>query len=136
MTAATVYVPAYSQVNLRSQERVLTAATLVFHNVDDAVSVTLTSVDYYDHTGKKLKAFVDAPVTLQPFASQSYLVPVNDQTGGIGANFVLTWQAESPTIPPLAEAVMMGGSGTQAFSFASRGQIIKADIVDEAPAGN
>jgi hypothetical protein len=32
-------------------------------------------------------------------------IPLSDDTGGSGANFVVNWQAESPVSPPLVEGV-------------------------------
>ncbi|WP_196223278.1 DUF3124 domain-containing protein [Roseibium sp. RKSG952] len=124
LLGASVYVPAYSQVSLYKGNRLLTAATLVVHNVDPDTPLTLSSVEYYNHSGERLKAFLDKPVTLAPLSSADYLVPVNDQAGGVGANFVLKWTSETPALPPISETVMVGGSGTQAFSFTSRGRMI------------
>ncbi len=100
------------------------ASTLVVHNVSVQSEIKVERVEYYDRTGQLLETLVNEPVQLMPFGSMSALVPIDSVGDGIGANFVVTWSAEVPVLPPIVEAIMVGGSGTQGISFTSRGQVL------------
>ena len=63
----TVYAPVYSEIlhgNLDSSgnpSRIPLSAMLSIRNTNPAAAITLTSVSYYDGTGKLLRAFLDKP---------------------------------------------------------------------------
>ncbi|MDJ0859146.1 MAG: DUF3124 domain-containing protein, partial [Dinoroseobacter sp.] len=80
-----------------------------------------------DRTGQLLKAYLDEPIELGPFESTSALVPLGSIGDGIGANFLVTWSATSPALPPVVEAIMVGGIGTQGISFTSIGRVISEE---------
>ncbi len=98
---------------------------MVVHNVDPDRKIKIMLVDYFDRSGTKVKSFLSEPVTLDPFGSQSFLVPINEQVGGFGANYLVEWMADEPAPPPAVEAVMIGGSGTLGLSFSSTGIVIE-----------
>lgn len=120
----TIYVPAYSRIFSFPNRSVLLAATLTIHNVDPQNRLTINRVDYHDEDGSLLKDFLETPVELGPLESTSFLVPSNDTTGGVGANFIVEWTSESAVLSPLTEAVMVTGPGTPGPSFTSRGRVI------------
>jgi len=128
--AQTVYVPAYSRVYLTKTRSELMAATLTIHNVDPNQAITLQRVEYYDQDGTQLTSFLEAPLTLSPFASKDFLVPMNDTTGGTGANFIAAWSAELPAQSPIFEALIVGGSGTTGLAFKTEGKVIKETPLD------
>jgi len=120
-----VYVPVYShlyQGEKASRQRL--SATLAIHNVDPSGSIRITSVRYYDHAGTKLKDYIDVPLTLGPFAAASFLVDIKEDRGGVGANFIVEWQAAEKVVSPIVESIMSGGAGTQGLSFLTRGKVI------------
>lgn len=119
-----VYVPAYARIHTHEKIKQPLASTLVVHNVDPIVTITLTVVRYHDQDGKILREFLAKPMTLQPFQSGSFLTQISETSGGIGANYLVEWQSQNPALSPVIEAVMVGGSGTQGISFTSRGRII------------
>lgn len=121
----TIYVPAYSRIFSYPNRSDLLATTLAVHNVDPKTPIILTSVDYHGEDGKLLRSLLDAPVTLAPLQSTSVLIPINDTSGGVGANFLVEWTSEQPALSPIAEAVMTSGSGGPGPSFTSRGQVIE-----------
>jgi hypothetical protein len=90
-------------------------STLVIHNVNPSKSILITSVRYYDHSGTQLKDYIDGPLSLGPFASASFVVDIGDDRGGVGANFIVEWQANETVVSPIAEAIMSGGMGTQSI---------------------
>lgn len=120
-----VYVPAYSQVLTRDGGAQPLATTMAVHNVDPNMEIEIALVEYFDRSGKKVKSFLSEPISLGPFESRSFLVPIDEQVGGFGANFLLEWSTEKPAIPPAVESVMIGGSGTQGLSFSSTGIVIE-----------
>lgn len=119
-----IYVPAYSHVLTHEGISQPLASTMVIHNVDPEVEIVVTSVEYLDRNGTRLKSFIEEPPTLGPFGSQSFLIPINEQAGGFGANYILEWTSTESALPPIVEAVMMGGGGTHGISFTSMGRVI------------
>jgi len=124
VTSQIVYVPSYSRVLTQEGRSEPLASTLVVHNVDPKSGISVERVEYYDRTGQLLETLVNEPVTLTPFGSMNALVPIDSTGDGIGANFLVTWSSEVPVLPPIVEAIMVGGSGTQGISFTSRGQVL------------
>lgn len=127
----TIYIPAYSRIFSYLNRPELLAATLTVHNVDPQTPVTLERIDYYGEDGKPLNSMLDTPVDLEPFESASFLVPINDTTGGVGANFIAQWRSDAPALSPLAEAVMIGAPGSPGPSFTSRGRVISRTSTSE-----
>lgn len=124
----TVYVPAFARIHTHERIRQPLASTLVIHNVDREVSITVTSVAFYDGAGSLVQTFLEDPVTLAPFASTNFLTELSDSRGGIGANYLLEWKADRAACSPLALAVMIGGGGTQGISFALEGRVIAREV--------
>jgi hypothetical protein len=121
----TVYVPAYSHIYSGDTEyKFLLAVTLSIRNTDPKNTLTITSVDYFDTNGKLIKKYLDTPVSLAPMASTRYVVKESDETGGSGANFIVTWKADQAVHSPIIESVMIGTRSQQGISFTSRGQVI------------
>lgn len=121
----TVYVPAYSRVFSYPSRSDLLATTLAVHNVDPDTAITLTSVSYHGEDGTKLRSLLEAPQVLAPLQSATLLIPINDTSGGVAANFLLEWTSEQPALSPIAEALMTSGSGGPGPSFTSRGRVIE-----------
>jgi hypothetical protein len=72
-------------------------------------------------SGTLVHRYVPEPIAVRPLGSVEAFVPAEDTRGGTGANFVVEWAAEQPMPTPLIEAVMIGVTGTQGYSFVSRG---------------
>lgn len=125
-TGQTVYVPAYSHIYHGNREaKLLLSVTLSIRNIDPENSISISVVDYYETAGKLLKHFIGKPITLGPLGSERYIIPQNDASGGSGANFIVVWQAEAPTNPPIIETVMIGTQSQLGISFTSRGQSLQ-----------
>lgn len=124
----TVYVPAYSHIYIGNREQpFLLTVTLSIRNIDAKHPVTITSVGYYDTEGKRLRQYLEKPVSLGPWESTRYVVPQKDKSGGSGANFVVEWNAKKSVNPVLIEAIMIGAESQQGISFTSRGQAINTE---------
>ena len=111
----TVFVPAYSTIRVAGGKGKVDLATTL-------TTLILLRVDYFDTAGNLLHRYLEKPVALRPLGSGETFVPAQDTRGGTGANFIVEWAAERPITEPLIEAVMLGISGSQGFSFTSRGQ--------------
>lgn len=118
----TVYVPAYSHIYIGTKgNRYPLTITLSIRNIDPAVSIRITHVEFYETQGKFLKAFVSSPVSLPGFASTRYLITQKENEGGSGANFIVEWESDTLCNPPIIEAIMIGTQSQQGISFTSRG---------------
>lgn len=120
----TIYVPTFSQVYVSRGDQQPLAATLVIHNIDPEHGVTLSQVEFYNSDGELLRSFLDEPVTLKRFQSQNFSIGIHENSGGVGANFIVEWMSEASTIEPIANAIMVGGTGTQGLSFQTNGHVI------------
>ncbi len=125
-SGAVVYVPVYSHIyHNDGDRRFKLAATLSLRNTDPRRSVTVASVAYYDSDGRLVREYLDAPLTLGPLVSRAYVVAVNDDTGGSGANFLVTWSADTDVSDPLIETVMISTASSQGLSFTGQAQVIQ-----------
>lgn len=130
-----VYVPIYSHIYFRNSSRDIDlAATLSIRNTDDAAAIQITAVRYYDSDGVLVRRYVEAPVAVGPMASADFLVEQRDDTGGVGANFIVEWQADRAVTPPVIEAVMIGAASSQGISFVTPGRVLHR-VRSEAEAG-
>lgn len=126
----TVYVPVYSHIwhgNLDSRgkpQMLLLSSMLSVRNTDPASGIAVTSVRYYDTSGKMLREHLAAPATLGPMASTDFFVEHKDDTGGTGANFLVEWKADRPVNAPIIEAVNAYFFGPHSLAFTSPGKPI------------
>ena len=123
-----VYVPAYSQIHsvYSGQEDMLIsfAVTLSIRNTDLEHSIIIKSVSYYDNDGTFLKEYVETPFQLSKMASVSFNIRQSDESGGVGANFIVKWGAEEVVYEPCIEAVMIGAHGAHGFAWRSPGYVV------------
>ncbi|MEZ4323422.1 MAG: DUF3124 domain-containing protein [Myxococcota bacterium] len=117
----TVYVPAYSHLDSDLERRHMLSVLLSVRNVDASASVTLTHVDYFDTSGRRVRRYLTEPKVLRPLETAEFSVPNRDDAGGSGANFLIYWEGPSDAHPLLTEAVMWGHVGAGYLSFTSRG---------------
>ncbi len=121
----TVYVPAYSHIYHGNRESpLMLTVTISIRNISLTRALTVTAVDYYDTQGAVVKKYLDAPFVLGPLGSQRFVVPQNDDAGGSGANFIVSWHSAEHISPPIVEAIMIGSQNQLGISFTSRGQAI------------
>jgi len=121
----TLYVPVYSHIYSGDKEQPFyLAVTVSIRNTDPVRSFTLTTVDYYDTDGKRLRRYLAAPVSLGPLGSVRYVIGERDKAGGSGANFIVAWTAAEAVTLPIVESVMIGTQTQQGISFTSRAQVV------------
>jgi hypothetical protein len=119
-------VPAYSHVfkGDNAAEHNL-AITLMIRNTDFRNPITVTTVDYYDDDGKLVKKLIDKPLKIRPMATGSFFIKESDTSAGIGANFIVNWEADKAINVPIIEAVMTSIRLNQSAVFISPGQVIR-----------
>ena len=116
-----VYVPIYSDIyNQTRDSRTLLTATLSIRNTSIRDSLFISKIDYYNTGGDLVRSYIEQPIYLRPMESIDYVIEQQDTSGGSGANFLIDWYAKKP-LTPLFQAVMVGGLGSQAFSFTTEG---------------
>ena len=127
-TGQKIYVPAYSHINVHGERNAFQLTiVLSVRNIDPDHQIQISAVDYYSTPGNRLSSFVEQPVMIKPLDTLSFVVPEKDTRGGLGANFIVDWTSNNPVNPPIAESIMTGSRGTQAFSFVSRGRAIHSN---------
>ncbi len=124
VTGQTIYVPAYSDMYFAADRTINLAITLTVHNTDLTRPIILTSVRYYNTQGQFVREYVSQPVQLGPLETADFFVDENDESGGVGANFIVEWGAEQPAYEPVVEAVMIGSVSSLGFSLISPGRVI------------
>ncbi|MBF0424250.1 MAG: DUF3124 domain-containing protein [Magnetococcales bacterium] len=132
--------PVYSSVlhgNLDAKgrpEQVLLSSMLSVRNTDLRHSLTVTTVDYYDSTGRLLRRHLSKPQSVQPLGTADFFVENREIQGGTGANFIVVWYSEQPIDQPLLETVHVYHWGTQSQAFTSRGQVLHVPVPVPDPA--
>ena len=128
-----IYVPAYSHVyHGNSPLRFALTATLSVHNISFRDSIWVHKIRYYDTDGELVKNFLKESVALRPMQTYNVRVTQKDTTRGVGANFLVEWQAEPHVPAPIAEAVHIAVSSTVGLSFVTRGNRLAAPVVPDA----
>lgn len=123
-TGQTIFVPAYSEIPITRDRNLDLAVTLAIHNTDFENPIVITSVRYFDTNGQLIREYLEQPQQLGALASTEYFVDANEQSGGIGTNFIVEWVAEQPVFEPAVEAVMLNTSNNQGISLTSPGRVI------------
>lgn len=121
----TVYVPVYSHIYQRNQSRTFNlTATLSVRNTDLNAPITIKKVYYYDSNGNLVHRYLDEPQTIDPLSSTSFVIEEKDLRGGVGASYLVLWEAEQSVNQPVFEAVMISTAQNQGVSFVSTGRVI------------
>lgn len=121
----TVYVPVYSNIYTAPKEvPVHLANILTIRNTDIHHAIKLTAADYYNTKGVLIKRYYQKSVTLAPLETTHIYLSEQDQEGGLGANFIVRWEAVKEVNSPIIECLMVGNQGR---AFVSPGQVIKED---------
>jgi hypothetical protein len=126
----TVYIPSYANVISGPPLMMVVPlrANLVIHNTDPQQAITVTRVDHYDTHGKLVEKYLAKPLKLDPLgAARIVIKEPKEGAEGLGANFMVQWQAAQKVHEPLIDCLMLGTLGNQGFSFTSQGRIIQEE---------
>ncbi|HZQ72655.1 MAG TPA: DUF3124 domain-containing protein [Burkholderiales bacterium] len=119
----TLYLPIYSHIwhgdvgRDGKPEKTLMSVSVSIRNTDLANPIRVTSAQYYDTDGKKLKEYIQKPSVIGPMGTQELFIARSDDRGGSGANFVITWSADAPASPPVVEGLHANLPGGRAIVF-------------------
>ncbi|MDA8745129.1 DUF3124 domain-containing protein [Rubripirellula amarantea] len=119
-----LYVPAYSHVYHQQGEPYLLTVTLNIRNTDVDHEIVVTSVRYFDTSGKELRSMLKKPLRLGPLASTEFVIEREDKAGGSGASFIVEWQAGTEVNQPIVETVMIDTRGQQGISFIAQAVVL------------
>ncbi len=121
----TVYIPIYSDIYSESSLRsTLLTATLSIRSTSLTENTYIHAIEYYNTQGELVKSYLDRSLLLAPLQSIDYVIDRDDNSGGVGANFIVEWGADH-NVKPLFQAVMIGTSGQHGLSFVTEGVSIK-----------
>ncbi|TVQ13368.1 MAG: DUF3124 domain-containing protein [Leptolyngbya sp. DLM2.Bin27] len=116
----TLYVPVYTEIFDSEANRTFQlTVTLSLRNSDRSQPIVMTTLDYYNSGGDRVVTYLDVPIQLDPLASTEIVVYRTDSSGGVGANFIVEWQATAPVSDPIVEAIMISTASQQGMSFVS-----------------
>jgi hypothetical protein len=120
-----LYVPIYSHIYFRTEEQIINlAATVSIRNTDPDRSIVLSTVDYIDNDGALVRRYLQRPRRLEPMASTSVTVEESDAAGGLGANFLVEWEAAQPVHTPVVESIMISTQSSLGISFTSPARVL------------
>lgn len=130
----TLYLPVYSHIwhgdrvvegryPLKSQ----VSALVSIRNTSMKSTIRVLSARFYSTEGKLLKEFVQKPVSINAMGTFELFVERKESEGGSGANFIIQWDAPSPTNPPIVEAVHADIKGHQTLTFTTSAHPIQID---------
>jgi hypothetical protein len=120
-----LYLPIYShiwhgEVDKNDQPtKTLVSVSVSIRNTDPLKPIRITSAQYYDTDGKKLREYVTSPKTVVPMGTYELFIPRSDDTGGSGANFVISWKSDKPTNPPIVEGLHVNLPVGRSIAFTS-----------------
>lgn len=109
-TGQVLYLPIYSHVWHGEVDRngqpmkTLVSVSVSIRNTNPSKPIQITSAQYFDTDGKKLKEYVPTPRTIAPMGTYELFIPRSDDTGGSGANFVIAWKSDVSVNAPIVEA--------------------------------
>lgn len=128
-----LYLPIYLHVwhgdmdNKGQPMKTLVSVSVSIRNTDRAKSIRVTSAQYYDTDGKKLKEYVTAPRVIRPMGTYELFVPRSDDTGGSGANFVIVWKADTPASLPIIEGFHANMPVGRSIAFTTSAKALPED---------
>src|SRR5262249_3803126 len=127
-TKGTIYIPTYSRVYgaaSGAKKLIQLSTTLRIDNTSSTKPLVIERIEYYETSGNRGQIYVPEPLALRPFGTIEIVIPAEDESGGIAANFIVEWAAPGPMAEPLVEAVMIGTQGDTSYSFVSPGRPIR-----------
>lgn len=128
-----LYLPIYSHIwhgetDKKGQPmKALVSVSVSIRNTDPVKSIRVISAQYYDTDGKKLREYITSPKVIGPMGTYELFVPRSDDTGGSGANFVISWKADSPASHPIVEGFHANLLVGRSIAFTTSAQPLPED---------
>lgn len=121
-----VYIPIYSDIYYVDAKHTFSlTATLSIRNTSFKDSIYVFSIDYYNSQGEKVRRYNESTLLIKPMESVEFVVEDKDDTGGVGANFVVDWGGNLNVQKPYFQGIMIGTMGQQGISFTTEGIVIQ-----------
>ena len=79
-----------------------------------------------DSFSKLVRQYLKRPTQIAALASTNFVIDSTDTSGGIGANFIVEWVAQTEVSLPIVEAILIGSGYHQGISWVSPGKVIKS----------
>jgi len=125
VTGQTIYVPAFSSIYTRDDQRTAElAVTLSIRNTDSIRTIQVRTVNYHATDGTLVRSYLDSPQSIPPLGTLEFVVKERDTSGGSSVSFIVQWTAAAAVSPPLVESVMIATSHSQGLSFTERGVVV------------
>lgn len=128
-----LYLPIYSHIwhgelDKKGQPmKALVSVSVSIRNTDPVKSIRVASAQYYDTDGKKLREYLPSPKTVGPMGTYEIFVPRSDDTGGSGANFVISWTSDTPASQPIVEGFHANLPVGRSIAFTTSARPLPAD---------
>jgi hypothetical protein len=128
-----LYLPVYSHIWYGEVEssgapaKTLVSVLVSVRNTDPAKPIRVTSAQYYDSAGKRIKEYVPTPRGIAPMGTLELYVPTSDDSGGSGANFVIIWKADGGVSPPVVEALHANMTVGRSVVFITSARVMQSD---------
>lgn len=134
-TGQALYLPVYSHIwfgdrigNTMQPATTPLSALVSIRNTSLKKSIRILSARYYSTEGKLLKEYLNKPVAIGAMGTLELFVERKELEGGSGANFVIQWDADAATNPPVIEAVHADiKEGNHALTFITTAHPIQPD---------
>lgn len=121
-----VYIPIYSDIFYVDAKHTFSlTATLSIRNTSFKDSIYVFSIDYYNSQGEKVRRYNESTLLIKPMESVEFVVDNKDDTGGVGANFVVDWGGKLNVQRPYFQGIMIGTMGQQGISFTTEGIVVQ-----------
>lgn len=128
-----LYLPIYSHIwhgeidKAGLPMKALISISVSIRNTDPVKSIRISSAQYFNTDGKKIKEYVTSPKTIGPMGTYELFVPRSDDTGGSGANFVISWKSDTPSIPPIVEGIHANLPAGRSIAFTTSARLLPDD---------
>ena len=107
--------------------KTLVSVSVSIRNTDPSKPIRITSAQYFDTGGKRLREYIPAPMTIPPMGTYELFIPRSDDTGGSGASFVIAWKSDVSVNAPIVEAFHANLPVGRAVAFTTSARQILVD---------
>ncbi|MEQ1532095.1 MAG: DUF3124 domain-containing protein [Sideroxydans sp.] len=131
----TLYLPIYSHiwhgdkiVDNKYPNKAQVSALVSIRNTSLKTPIRILSARYYSTDGKLLKEYQPQAAQVGAMGTLELFVERKESAGGSGANFIIQWEAATPTNPPVVEAIHADvRGGAPALSFVTTARAINPE---------
>jgi len=123
--SGSTFLSIYSQIYTRNNDYQYNLTTTVsMHNPNAEDSIYIDRALYYNTHGEVVRSYFDNTIFIRPMETVQIIIPVVDNEGGTGANFIFDWKKNSSLFDPLFEAVMVSSS-SHSMAFVTEGKRLR-----------